>query len=106
MSEEQVLQKEEKRVKLVFDEAKCPSVYATNIAVQFTGHEFVISFYEARPPLILGPMEQRLADFERLDSVRADCVARITVAAPRMPGFVKALQEHLHKFSPSAQEEE
>jgi hypothetical protein len=30
------------------------SGYATNILVQHTEHEFIISFYEAQPPILFG----------------------------------------------------
>jgi len=75
-----------------------PSQLATNLVVQHTGHEFILSFFQVSPPFILGGMEeikQQLADIE---SVRAECVARIVVAGTRMPGFVRALQSNLETF--------
>ena len=70
-----------KPIRLIFDDENQPSVYATNITVQHTPHEFVISFYEAHPPVILGSLEEREAQLEAIDRVYAPCVARITVAA-------------------------
>jgi len=74
------------------------SRYANNIVVQFEGHEFIISFFEVRPPVLLGSSEEIEAKLKQFESVRAECVARIIVAADRMPGFVEALQANLNKY--------
>ncbi len=71
------------------------SRYATNLTVQHTEHEFIVSFFEITPPLLLGSAEDRKAKAEQLSSVRANCIARIIVAAERMPKFVSVLQENL-----------
>jgi hypothetical protein len=90
-----------KHVRLILDDGNRPSVYATNITVQHTPHEFVISFYEAHPPVILGSAEERDAQLQAIDHVYAPCVARITVAASRMESIVKALQENLDRYQRS-----
>lgn len=60
MSEKEDVQVEQRKyIKLIFDDDNRPSVYATNVTVQHTPHEFVISFYEAHPPLIVGSQEER-----------------------------------------------
>lgn len=87
-----------RQIKLIFEESNEPSVYATNITVQHTDHEFVISFYEARPPVVLGTPEERAEQLEAIDHVFAPCVARITVTASRMEGFVKALQDNYENY--------
>jgi len=69
--------------------------YATNLVVQHTEHEFVISFFRTAPPLIVGTPEETRAQLEQIGYVRADCVARIVVAASRMPDFVQVLQGSL-----------
>ena len=68
------------------------SHYATTLAVQHAEHEFIVSFFEIMPPLILGPDKDE--QVRNLDSVRAVCVARIIIAKDRMPGFIKALETH------------
>jgi hypothetical protein len=70
--------------------------YATNFVVQATGHEFVISFFETMPPVILGSPEERLAKAQQLKSVRARCVARIVVSPSRMAELVNMLQDHFN----------
>jgi len=70
--------------------------YATNMVVQGTGEEFIISFFELLPPLLFGSPDD-LEKLENLTSVRAECIARVTVSAERMPKFVQALQLQLEK---------
>jgi hypothetical protein len=74
------------------------SRYANNIVVQYEEHEFIISFFEVRPPVLLGSSEEIKAKLEQVKSVRAECVARIIVAADRMPVFIEALQGNLEKY--------
>ncbi len=74
------------------------SRYANNIVVQHTEDEFIISFFEARPPLLLGPSEEIKAKLEQIKSIRAECVARIIVAAEKMPSVIEALQGNLDKY--------
>ena len=72
------------------------SRYATNMVVQRSEHEYIISFFEVKPPLILKELtaEEAKATFS---SIRAECIARIVVADKRMPNFVKALQSNLER---------
>jgi len=72
--------------------------YATNVVVQHTEHEFIVSFFELERPPLLGSPEQIAEQLKQLDEVRAKCVARIIVAPRRMEGFVKAMQENLSKY--------
>ncbi len=72
--------------------------YATNLVVQHTEHEFVISFYEAEIPPLLGSPEENKARLQRLGEVQTKCVARVVVAPGRMAEFVKVLEANLQKF--------
>ena len=74
------------------------SRYATTLVVQTSEHEFTISFFELHPPLMLGSPEERKAQLEQIKSVRAECVARIIVAAERLPEFVKVLEGQLEEY--------
>jgi len=74
------------------------SRYVTNIVVQHTEHEFIISFFEVRPPIVLGSDEEKEAQLKQIDSVRAECVARIVVAADRLPDFIRVLNENLATY--------
>jgi hypothetical protein len=77
------------------------SRYATNLVVQSTEHEFTISFFEIRQPILLGDPEDRKAQLEQIKSIRAECVARIIVAGERMAEFVDVLQKRLDIFQAS-----
>jgi len=74
------------------------SQYATNLVIQHTAHEFSISFFELRRPVILGSPEEQRALVERIDSIPAICVARIIVSPERMEQFINAMQENLQRY--------
>ena len=71
------------------------SRYATNLVVQHSPHEFIISFFEAQPPIIVGNDEAELANIK---SLRAECVGRIIVAPDRMPEFISVLQANFQLY--------
>ena len=68
------------------------SRYATNMLVQHTEDEFVISFFEIHPPIIT-PATEQLPEF-----VEAECVARIIVNENRLDQFIEALQTNLNNY--------
>jgi hypothetical protein len=65
------------------------SRYAHHLIVQPNENEVILSFFEVIPPLLLGNPEEQLEILKK--GVRADCVARITVAKSRYPDFVRAM---------------
>ncbi len=69
--------------------------YATNMLVQRSEHEYILTFFEAKAPVILDPSQPFPTQ------VRADYVCRIIVAAGRMPDFVEVLQRSLVPQRPS-----
>jgi len=74
------------------------SHYTTNYVVQHTEHEFIISFFEVPTPILLGPPDEVRNAARQMESVRATCVARVVIAAGRMPDFVRILQENLETY--------
>lgn len=70
--------------------------YASNMVVQNTGQEFIVSFFENFPPLMFGTPAD-LAKLDKMESVRAECIARIIVSKDRMPRFIQALQTNLDR---------
>ena len=69
------------------------SHYANNILVQNSlSNEFIIYFFEAVPPLIIGSPDEIREKLQEVKSVRAKCVARIVVNADVMPRIVQAMQ--------------
>jgi len=74
-----------------------PSQYATNFSVQGTDHEFIITFFEARPPLIAGSPAEQEEQWARVSEVEAVPLARVIVAATRMPELLQVLQDSFAK---------
>ena len=74
------------------------SRYVSNLVVQHTEHEFIISFFEILPPLVLGTPEEQQAKLTRMNAIPAECVARIIVSAEQMPTFVQVMQTTLEKY--------
>jgi hypothetical protein len=75
--------------------------YATNLVVQHTEHEFILSFFEMQRPPLIGSLEERRAILEKLEYVPVKCFARIIVSPDRFPSFVEALQGNLEKYRES-----
>jgi hypothetical protein len=79
--------------------------YASNFIVQHTAHEFYLSFFILPPPIILGTAEERQAQAKEIKSARAEAVARVVIAADRLPEFIEALQENLKNFQKKFKED-
>jgi hypothetical protein len=80
------------RVKLG-DASGLTSHYATNFLIQGTNHEVMITFFEARPPMIVGSVEEQKAQWDKVREVDAVPLARIIIAASRMTEFLQVLQD-------------
>jgi len=74
------------------------SRYVTNMVVQHTEHEFIVSFFEVQPPVLLGDVETRTAQLDEVKSVRANCVARVILAPERLAEFIQVLQDNLDNY--------
>ena len=94
-----MVEKGRKEVPIEFVPSDIPGLYATNIVVQHTPTEFVISFWEVKAPPILGTTEEeKKATFEGVEQVPAHCVARVVVSPGRMKGFAGAMQENWESY--------
>ena len=80
--------------------------FADRIVVQHAEHEFRVSFFEIERPIFFGTPDETKQLLLDMGSVKAVCVARIAVAAGRMPDMVRALQENLEHYRASADESE
>lgn len=85
---------------------KLEAKYATNMVVQRLENEYLISFFEVKPPILLGDPESILEKAKSIKSIQANCVAQIIIAAEKMPSFVTALQDNLKRTMKSAEVEE
>lgn len=81
------------------------SKYATNLVIQHSEHEFIINFFEMRRPLILGNPDQIREQWQKIESVRAECVAQIIVSPDRMQEFIDVMQAGLNKYVGKEMEE-
>lgn len=70
-----------------------PSVYATNVVIQPGEYEVVISFFEVQPPMFTSQDEKENLAILKKVGVRADCVARVTIAKDRFEGFANAMKQ-------------
>lgn len=75
------------------------SRYAANFVVQRGQNEFILSFFEVYPPIVLGEPEEQKAALDHLESVRAECVARIIVAPQQLLALADLLQDQIDKHS-------
>lgn len=76
------------------------SHFVTNLVVQHQPEYFVVSFFEAWPPVIIGEtLEERQAAIDDLNSVKAKCVARLIVTPEKMHEFVKVLSDNLNTYN-------
>lgn len=74
------------------------SRYATNLIVQHSEHEFILSFFEVFPPVLLGSPDEQKKQAAEIKSIKSECVARVVVSADRMADFVRVLQDNLTQY--------
>lgn len=72
--------------------------YATHFVVQHSENEFLISFFEIWPPILLGTPNEIEAQVDEIESIPAKCVGRVVVAADKFPEFIRILQENLQSY--------
>ncbi len=68
--------------------------YATNILVQKGDQEIFLSFFEIQHPVLLKP-----EDIQNVESVRAECIAKIIVTPERLANFIEVMQKQLEAFN-------
>ncbi|MCP4682431.1 MAG: DUF3467 domain-containing protein [Desulfobacterales bacterium] len=74
------------------------SQYANNMVVQHMDNEFVLSFFETFPPIIVGSSEDIKGKVDEVKDVRAKCVARIIIPQNKMKSLIQALDANLDRF--------
>ena len=66
------------------------SRYAHHMLVQASEFDVTLSFFELKPPIVLGDMPLEEQKQIVRGGITAECVARVTVARGRYSDFVKA----------------
>ena len=76
-----------------------PTLRATHIVIQQSGPtEFIVSFFEQRPPLFMGSVKQQLDQFKKLEKVPTVCVARLVVNQDKLLEFVDVFKDSIDEF--------
>lgn len=96
---------EDLRIEYIFPEDQ-RAIFSNYATVQREGLDFHLSFFEIRPPLILGSEKERKEQLGKLKSVQAHSVARIVISAKRAEGLIHALSDQLSKLRKDAEFEE
>lgn len=74
-----------------------PTLHATNLLVQHSADEFVVMFFEVRPPILLDPVEAQKY-LENSGELEAECLARIVITPERMVDFIEAMQTNYDRY--------
>jgi hypothetical protein len=72
---------------------ECPLIFSNNMLVQHTEHEFIITFAQVHPPLVL-----RDEDLAGIKSVRARAAVRVVLPPTRVPELIRILTENREKY--------
>ena len=92
------------QVKIEYDiPENMPTYFVTNMVIQRIEHEFKVSFFELRRPLLL--TEEDKEKIRTLQSVKAICVSSVSVTPDRLQIFIEALQDQLNKYKTFIQSE-
>ena len=76
------------------------ALYSNFALVQWGTHECHISFFEIKPPILMGTPDEVREQVKGVEKVTGNCVTRVIVAKDFMPALIAALQEINDKFGP------
>jgi len=71
--------------------------YSNNFVIQNSGDEFIISFFEVYPPILIGDSKMIEEKVTQMHNIPAKCVARIVLSRTNMDSFISLLQSHFEK---------
>jgi len=72
-----------------------PILWANNFVIQHTANEFVLTFFQTVPPILIRPTRQ---DLEAIESVPARAVARIALTPHGVRQMLEAITENYEAF--------
>jgi len=70
-------------------------VWANNVAIQHQEEDFVMTFFQVIPPMLLGASKEEV---EAIKTVRATAVARIAMSPTQIERLIAALQDNFAKW--------
>lgn len=84
-----------------------PILYSNNMVIQLNPPgEFILTFAQISPPMLLGTVEEQREQAERLEAVYARVVARLSMNRFRVEQLIRLLQGHLERLQTLASEPE
>lgn len=75
---------------------QAPAIFANNVLVQHTEHEFIITFSLIHPPITLNKSNEELR--ETIRSVVARAAVRVVIPAGRVPEFLQVLNANYQTY--------
>lgn len=79
--------------------------YATNMVVQTEKEEFILSFFQIKPPLFFNA-EDRDKKMKDNAAVKAECIVRLIISPERLPRYIKLLQKAMDRHQRIYKEKE
>ncbi len=81
-----------------------PILFSNLMVVQHQHNEFLVTFGQFSPPLVLGTPEEQMEQAKSMPYVPVRVVARIGMTPQRMAELIAVLQENYNKFRASRSE--
>jgi hypothetical protein len=75
-----------------------PTHYSTNLIVQHTDEDFTITFWDVRPPVLIGTLEEKRKQVEALKAIRPTALVRIILSPGKMREFTQVMRDNLKTF--------
>jgi len=75
-----------------------PVLLANQFVIQHEQNEFVLTLGQVTPPILLGTLEERREQAQKLAYVPVKVVARVAFTRERLVELIEVLQEHLRKY--------
>ena len=72
-----------------------PVLWSNNFVIQHTEREFILTFFQITPPILLEPTAE---DLDAIKSVRAIAVARIALTPQTAHELLEVMQTNIGKF--------
>lgn len=80
--------------------------FTNDLAIQFDDENFILSFFEILPPMLLGSDEKELQkQMTKIEYVNAHCVSRMIVTPKKLKSFIDALVNNYEKYQARLSEE-
>lgn len=86
------------KIDYVFPDGR-KSTFVNHATISHTEEgEFHVCFYEIAHPMIMGDEGAIAKALSELDSVQAECVAKLVISAERLPKMIGALATNYNKY--------